>query len=249
MRSRVLILGGTAQGRALAARLASIPGVEATYSLSGATRKPLRVPVPTRAGGFGGAAGMADYLRRSRTRCVVDATHPFATSISTVAARVCTELDLPLAVLSRPPWTPGPDDHWHRVEDLRQAADLVEQLRVPTVFLTIGSRGLAPFVANAQPHYLVRSIEPPALELPTGRFELILERGPFDADSEVELFKARAVNALVTKNSGGQATYGKVLAARRLRLPVVMVERPVKTPSTSLFDIDQTLDWIARQMR
>ncbi|MET8624111.1 cobalt-precorrin-6A reductase [Kitasatospora sp. NPDC004669] len=223
MTRHILILGGTTEGRALAAALAPSPH-KVTSSLAGRVARPRLPAGEVRIGGFGGPEGLAAWLRGERVDAVVDATHPFAAGISHNAALAAAATDVPLLVLRRPGFTRVPGDHWHPTPSLAAAADLLPGLG-RHVFLTTGRQGIAAFAHLDGVHFLARSVDPPEPPLPPS-FEVLLDRGPFTLDGERALLREHRIDVLVTKDSGGAATAPKLTAARELRLPVVMVERP-----------------------
>jgi precorrin-6A/cobalt-precorrin-6A reductase len=224
MSPHVLVLGGTTEARALAGELSARPGTRVTTSLAGRVRRPGVVAGELRVGGFGGAEGLADWLREQRVDAVVDATHPFAETITANAARAATATGLPLVVLRRPGWQPGPRDVWHPVPSLDAAAGLLPRLG-HRVFLTTGRLGLAAFAHLTEPRFVVRSVEPPEPPMPP-HTHVLLARGPFTVAGETALLREHRVDVLVTKDSGGAATAAKLTAARDLGLPVVVVRRP-----------------------
>ncbi|MFJ3304330.1 cobalt-precorrin-6A reductase [Streptomyces sp. NPDC086549] len=224
MSPHVLILGGTTEARRLAADLAARPGVRVTTSLAGRVARPGAVDGDVRIGGFGGAEGLAQWLREHRADAVVDATHPFAASITANAARAARAAGLALVVLRRPGWRPGSGDRWHPVPSLDAAADALPGLG-RRVFLTTGRLGLAAFAHLTNLHFVVRSVEPPEPPMPPD-VEVVLARGPFTVPDELALLRGHRVDVLVTKDSGGEATAAKLTAARQLGLPVVVVRRP-----------------------
>ncbi|TXJ77925.1 cobalt-precorrin-6A reductase [Streptomyces lavendulae] len=224
-RRHVLVLGGTAEARRLAAALAAHPaGIRVTTSLAGRTARPKAPAGEVRIGGFGGAEGLAQWLRAHRVDALVDATHPFAGSITANAARAAAATGVPMVVLRRPGWQPVPGDRWYDVPSLAAAAEALPGLG-DRVFLTTGRLGLAAFAHLTGRHFLVRSVERPAPPLPPDT-EILLARGPFTVAGERELLRAHRIDVLVTKDSGGEATAAKLTAARELGLPVVVVRRP-----------------------
>ena len=232
---RVLILGGTAEARALAEALEGRATV--LTSLVGAVAAPLLPPGEVRIGGFGGAAGLSSFLASWRPDVVVDATHPFASAITASAASVVDGL----VVLQRPAWA-GED--WTSFASLAECAAAVRNLPDSCVFLTTGRRDLAAFAADASHSYLVRSIDPPSGELPP-RCTVVLDRGPYTVDGEVALMTSNGVDVLVSKNSGGSMTSAKLAAARQLGLPVLMVERPpLPVGVVPLPDVDHVLEQV-----
>ncbi|WP_340560010.1 cobalt-precorrin-6A reductase [Streptomyces sp. GSL17-111] len=222
----VLILGGTTEARRLAETLVAgaVPGVRVTSSLAGRVERPRRPPGEVRLGGFGGVDGLADWLREHHVDALIDATHPFARTISFHAAEAAALTHVPLLAVRRPGWVAVEGDDWHGVESLEQAARTVPVLG-SRVFLTTGRMGLAAFAGCAEPWFLVRCVDPPEPPLPP-RSEVLLDRGPYTLDGERELMRRHRVDVLVTKDSGGAATAPKLAAARELGLPVVVVRRP-----------------------
>ena len=243
MPERILLLGGTREAVELARALAGVPGVETTYSLAGRTRRPAPVPAAVRTGGFGGPDGLAAYLREAGIDFVVDATHPYAETMSLHAAAACERGSVPRLVLHRPPWTPGPGDRWVEVSDTESAARALAGLG-RRALLTVGSRGLEPFAAVTGVSFLVRAVEPPAAALDPARFEVVLARGPFDVESERRLLESRALDVVVSKNSGGAAARAKLEAARTLALPVVMIARPSPPPAPRVETVAAAAEWI-----
>lgn len=247
-RTRLLILGGTGEAAALAMRLARRPGFAITTSLAGRTQAPAAIPGKTRSGGFGGAAGLAHYLGENHIDLVIDATHPFAVGIARNAAEACAAAGVPRLVLSRPPWQPRADDRWVRVRGVEGAVAALPDLG-QRVFLGIGRGDLEAFSGLAHIWFLVRLIDPPAEPLPLARHRVVLGRGPFAAEEEAALLEAHGITALVSKNSGGSATYGKIEAARRLGLPVVMIERPRPPGGETVYSVDQAAAWAEARAR
>ncbi|MEU0410603.1 cobalt-precorrin-6A reductase [Streptomyces griseorubiginosus] len=224
MSPHVLILGGTTEARELAAVLAGRPGVRVTTSLAGRVARPGAIAGEVRVGGFGGAEGLAAWLREEHVTALVDATHPFARAITANAARAATTTGVPSLVLRRPGWRPGPGDRWHLVDSLDEAARSLPGLG-RRVFLTTGRMELAAFAHLTGLHFVVRSVEPPEAPMPP-HTEVLLARGPFTVEDESTLLRDHRIDVLVTKDSGGAATAAKLTAARELALPVVVVRRP-----------------------
>jgi precorrin-6A/cobalt-precorrin-6A reductase len=242
-RFRLLILGGTSEASALARRLVDKPDVAPILSLAGATANPAQAPIPQRIGGFGGAEGLAAFLRRERIGAVIDATHPFASRMSANAVMACRTTDTPLVILTRPAWTPLPDDRWTEVATIDEAVDTLGP-GPKTVFLTQGRLQLAAFARAPQHCYIVRAIDRPAEIDALPGCKLILARGPFLLADEAALMRNEKVQALVTKNSGGCATYAKIEAARALRIEVIMVRRPPAPEAQTLHDLDAAMTWL-----
>ncbi|MBC9713716.1 cobalt-precorrin-6A reductase [Streptomyces sp. TRM66268-LWL] len=242
MSTHVLILGGTTEARALATALAGRPDLRVTTSLAGRVSAPALIEGEVRTGGFGGAAGLGAYLRDEHVDALIDATHPFAAAISAHAAEAAARTGVPVVALRRPGWGAGPGDVWHDVHSLAEAAALLPELG-RRVFLTTGRQGLAEFAGLAG-HFLVRSVEPPEPPLPADT-EVLLARGPFTVADETELLRTHRIDVLVTKDSGGAATAAKLVAARELGVPVVVVRRPpVPAGVPAVPDVAGALAWL-----
>ncbi|WP_243793037.1 cobalt-precorrin-6A reductase [Saccharopolyspora gloriosae] len=236
---RVLILGGTGEARELAARLGDDAGVRVISSLAGRVRDPKRPEGEVRVGGFGGADGLAAWLREHAINVVVDATHPFAQVITANAVRACELAGVPLLVLRRPAWEAEPG--WHLVDSMDAAAAALPGLG-ERIFLSTGRQGVGRF-AHLDLRFLLRAVDPPEPPLPP-HLTTLLARGPFTFGAEVALLREHRIDVLVTKNSGGPMTRAKLDAARELGVTVVMVQRPPepRAPATSV-------DEAVRQLR
>jgi precorrin-6A/cobalt-precorrin-6A reductase len=238
---RVLLLGGTTEARALVKTLH--PHVEIISSLAGRVPDPALPVGPVRIGGFGGVDGLRRWLQDERIDAVVDATHPFAATMTAHAAEVCAELRMPHLVLARPAWAPGDA---LVVESDAAAAETVAQQGYSRVFLTTGRSGAQAF-AGSEAWFLIRAVT--ALDdasLPR-HHQLLLSRGPYRYDDELALLREHRIDALVTKNSGGDMTRAKLDAAAALAIPVVMVARP-RLPAgvTAVGTVEEAVDWVAR---
>ncbi|BAH48811.1 cobalt-precorrin-6A reductase [Rhodococcus opacus] len=241
--SRILILGGTGEARALAAALADVPGVEAVSSLAGRVRDPRLPAGEVRIGGFGGAAGLAEWLCAHPVDAIVDATHPFAAQITRNAADAAHRRGIPLVVLRRPEWAPRPGEHWHTAPDLARAADLLPGLGT-RIFLTIGRQGVDVFAGLHALWFLIRAIDPPDVAMPP-QSTLLLARGPFAVAGETALMREHRIDVLVTKNSGGGQTDAKLDAARALGIPVLMIRRPpLPSATATVDDVAGAVAWI-----
>jgi precorrin-6A/cobalt-precorrin-6A reductase len=240
---RVLLLGGTGEARWLAAALVE-RGDDVVSSLAGRVADPLLPPGEVRIGGFGGAEGLAAWLRVHPVRAVVDATHPFAATMTAHAARAAAATGTALLRLQRPGWRPQPGDDWRWVDTLEEAAAAVTGFA--HVFLTTGRTGLGAFAGLAG-EVLVRSVDPPEPPLPP-RTTVVLARGPFTVEEELALMREHRVDVVVTKDSGSHLTEAKLTAARRLGVPVVVVRRPPLPPGVPVVaTVEEALRWLAEQ--
>ncbi len=230
MTHRILVLGGTSEARQLAAVLLS-KGFEVISSLAGVTENPLLPDGQVRRGGFGGVAGLVDYLEVERIDATIDATHPFAVQISAHAHAAAGVTGIPLLRLERPQWQMQVGDVWIAVPTVSAAvAALPAGARA---LVTIGRKEIGGFFARSDIGGVARMIEEQIPPVPPG-WSVILQRPPFSIEQEVALIMHHAITHLVTKNAGGTETEAKIAAARGLALPVVMVARPLK-PSTQTY--------------
>ena len=236
--TKILVLGGTADARRLAVKLAAHNDV--TLSLAGRTESPVAQGVPVRVGGFGGAEGLAGYLREKRIDLLIDATHPYAAQISANAVEATSLAGVPAIALRRPAWEQLPDDRWTLVAN---AAEAIGALGfVPRkVFLALGRQELAPFEAAPQHTYVIRSVDPvePPLAVPHATY--VLARGPFSEAGDRALLEEHGIDAIVAKNSGGQATYGKIAAARKIGIQVFLIRRPALPDLPSGADAEEVV--------
>ncbi len=239
----ILILGGTGEARALAASLRDDARFAPLLSLAGATEHPIEQPVRVRSGGFGGADGLAAFLRENRIRAVVDATHPFAGRISANAARACLQASVELVRIERPAWSLAGHDRWTEVADMDAAAAYLGR-RPLRVFLTVGRRDLEPFVRQKQHFYLVRSVEAPPAELLPPRCRVVTARGPFALDEERALMLRHRIQVLVCKNSGGSSVAAKLDVAEQERFPVILVKRPAPAESRPVPGWKEAREWL-----
>ena len=242
-RNRVLVLGGTTEGRELANRLSELSQHDVMYSIAGVTHAARLPNCPVRKGGYGGIEGLSNYLTKRKVDVVIDATHPFAAKMPTHAKSACDLNGIAHARLERPQWTPCPGDRWISVSDVGSAARHVSD-NSKRCLLTIGSRDLEPFLSVERCQFIVRSIEPPSLPLPKSRFDWLQARGPFSLLDEKAVLEHRQVDHLVTKNSGGSATRAKLDAARQLGVHVVVIERPEHPAMNSFDTVEAVTSWL-----
>ncbi|NUS21778.1 MAG: cobalt-precorrin-6A reductase [Mesorhizobium sp.] len=253
MTHRILILGGTTEARQLAGKLARREGFAVTLSLAGRTESPVAQGVPVRVGGFGGANGLAAYLSQKHVDLLIDATHPYAARISANAAEAARQSSVPILALRRPGWEPVAGDRWTVVDNVPEAARALGAAP-RRVFLAIGRQEAGAFEAAPQHRYLIRSVDPvePKLAVPDALY--LLARGPFPEVEERALLERYGIDVIVSKNSGGDATYGKIAAARALGIEVVMIRRPAlpDVPSAETVDalaamVDHLFDPVAER--
>jgi precorrin-6A/cobalt-precorrin-6A reductase len=245
--TRILILGGTAEARQVAGRLAGRTGLEIRLSLAGRTATPAAQPVPIRVGGFGGADGLAKYLVAERIDALIDATHPYANVISANAVAAARRSGVPSIALRRPPWLAVAGDRWVVVSDVGEAVRAIGQTP-RRVFVALGRNELAPFRYAPQHYYLIRSVDPVEPPLPLPHVGYVTGRGPFSEADDHALMTEHRIDVVVAKNSGGTATYGKIAAARALGIDVIMLRRPPPPDAAAVETIEDVIAWLGHAL-
>jgi precorrin-6A/cobalt-precorrin-6A reductase len=246
---RALILGGTGEAARLADQAVQAfgPRAEIVTSLAGALKARPQLPGRVRVGRFADAAALAEVLRAEGIAALIDATHPFAATISAQAAEAAAAAGVPRLVLARPPWEPDPEDRWIEVDSLPEARAALDG-RPPDVLLATGRKDLRVFTELPDFCFHVRLPEDPGGVLPIYRYQLVIARGPFTVEGEEALFKARGIKTVICKASGGAGGYAKIAVARRLGLPVVMVRRPPPPAGPAVATPEDALAWLKRAL-
>lgn len=216
---KILLLGGTTEGLGIAKCL-SLPHI---YSLAGVGGELPALKCQLRVGGFGGIAGLIDFIRRESISLLVDATHPYAAQMSCHAAEAAQQQGIPYWALHRVPWTPNPDDQWIMLENQWPTIlDALSAYKRP--LFTIGRQPLIHFDSvGCHQHWFVRSLQSSPLR---DNVTMLSAKGPFTYISESVLFEQYGFDVLISKNSGGTATEPKLKVAREKKIPVIMLHRP-----------------------
>ena len=255
MRKKLLILGGTSEAYQLAENLdKQLPQENLNFisSLAGSTKKPNIPAGKFRTGGFGGLAGLKNFLVKEEISLLLDATHPFAENISKNALLASSDLGLPFLVLNRPPWVKQSKDQWIEVSSLKNAVKYLKNVEKKTgslfstgsIFLTTGNKELWLFQNSLNYHFLVRTVEEPELVSEWPQATFLKDRGPYTLENEIKLLKKHKISMLVAKNSGGISTYAKIEAARYFKIPVLMVRRPEMITAKSCQTVNEAVDWV-----
>ena len=239
---KVLLLAGSAEGRALATLLAGVEEIDAVASLAGVTRDPAHLPLPTRRGGFGGEAAQSAYIQAEKFDAIIDATHPFATLISARTARIAKHLAIPCLHVIRAQWQPQNGDKWTCVESGIEAPEHIKP--GAKVFLATGTNTLPDFAGLSECTLTCRRIDPPKNPFPFTNGSYLLGKPPFSVAEEMDLFTRLKIDWLVTKNAGGQASRSKLDAARQMGLPVLMINRPALPDGPIVSDVDAVISWL-----
>lgn len=249
-KATLLVLGGSAEAATLAQAAVERFGksLRVVTSLAGRTAMPKKIAGEMRVGGFGGVEGLAAYLQAENVRLVIDALNPFATTMARHAVEACAEASMPRLALRRAPWVRQADDHWIEVPDAPAAAQALIERGVTRVFLASGLKDMAAFDGLPNIWFLVRLVDPQKDALPLERHGLIFARGPFDAVQDELLLKRHGIEAVVSKNSGGKASVAKIVAARTLKIPVVMIAQPAPPPGETVAAVPAAVAWIARHL-
>ncbi|MGR3460736.1 MAG: cobalt-precorrin-6A reductase [Roseovarius sp.] len=242
MTPNLLILGGTTEARRLCSAVARA-GLTGTVSVAGRVDRPAPQALPLRVGGFGGVAGLVDYLHRNDVTHLIDATHPFAAQMSANAVAACAETSVPLLALTRAPWQAQPGDRWQHMPDI---AGAVAALNGPKrrVMLAVGRMHLAEFAAAPQHFHLLRLVDAPDGPLPLPDCHAVVGRGPFTVEGDMALMRYHRIEIVVSKNAGGTGAQAKIVAARRLGLPVIMIDRPAIPPRRETHSVDDVMRWL-----
>lgn len=219
-------------------------GIAGVFSYAGRTGAPVTQPLPQRIGGFGGVAGLVDYLRHAGISHIVDATHPFAAQMSRHAVEAAAQTGLPLLALERDPWRPGPGDDWQAVPDM--AGALAALPTEPSrIFLAIGRQNLELFAAKPQHHYLLRLVDAPGA-LPLPQAWAVISRGPFTLEGDLDLLRRHQIRLIVAKNAGGSGARAKLEAAAKLGLRVILIDRPQVPARPRVQEVEEVLAWLHR---
>lgn len=242
--TRILLLGGTTEANLMASAIAEA-GLSGVYSYAGRTEAPMGQPIHMRVGGFGGVAGLQDYLAGQGITHVIDATHPFAAQMSSNAVAACAAAGIPLIALERAPWQASAEDRWTHVADIAAA---VVALAGPAkrVFLAVGRQHVDAFAAQPQHRYLLRLVDAPTgpLPLPLPLADVVVARGPFTVAADTALMQDHGTELVVAKNAGGKGAVAKIAAARALGLPVLMIDRPMIPTRPVAHSVAGVMEWL-----
>lgn len=235
---KILLLGGTAEAREVAQAL---QGREVVYSLAGATDNPAPTGIPSRIGGFGGVAGLAAFLRDGGFTHLIDATHPFAAQMKRHVDLAALETSVGAVHLLRPAWG-GILQKVENVSDLASAAAAVPP--GARVFLALGSRHLETFRTRSDVGFWVRSITQKTDNAP---FTFLVGRPPFSVEEESATLRQHQIDTLVLRDSGGSGGLAKVVAAQRLGMRIIVIDRPPPPSGLVVSSVAEVLQWLGRE--
>lgn len=219
-------------------------GIAGVFSYAGRTQTPFAQPLPIRVGGFGGVAGLVAYLRTENITHIIDATHSFAAQISGNAVEAAKLTGIPLLALERAAWQPSLGDQWQNVPDMTAAVAALPA-EPARVFLAIGRQQLEAFAVSPQHHYLLRLVDPATDPLPLVHVTVIIARGPFTYEADLALLTTHRISHVVAKNAGGNGARAKLDAARTLRLPVILVDRPSVAERPQVHNVPDVVEWLS----
>lgn len=239
---KVLILGGTAEARALSIALTRMGGFDVTVSLRGVTNEPQSYAGTMKTGGFGGVEGLQEYLVAGRFDVCINATHPFAANMTKNARLAADASAIPLLRLVRPAWTRQPGDVWTEVATIEKAVKAIGQNEI--VFLALGAQGSRAFATLANVRFVIRTADPVAPENRWPNAHYLTGLPNQDPELEAGLFRANHVSLLIARNSGGDRGYAKIAAARSLGLPVVMIASPAESGGRSAAGVQDAIIWL-----
>ena len=212
-------------------------------SYAGRTERPRAQPVPVRIGGFGGVDGLVQYLRQERVTHLVDATHPFAATMSRHAAQAAQIAGISHIMLTRPPWEAGEGDCWRHVPDIAAAVAALDG-GARRVMLALGRMHVDAFMAQPQHDYVLRFVDAPDIAPTLPSHRLVVDRGPFTLDGDLALMRQHRVELVVAKNAGGVGARAKLDAARVLSIPVVMIDRPPLPQARTTHGVADVIEWL-----
>lgn len=242
---RTLILAGTKEAQLIANASARIRGLTASVSLARAHRRPQSYSWPVRIGGWGGIEDYRLWLLRERIEAVVDATHPFAQTMSHRAADVSSDLGIDHIRLIRPSWRPTEDDQWAFLNSEADAVDHIPE--GATVFVATGRENLTDLEALTGRTLICRARDPLIGEATFANGTFRFDPGPFTVANERALFRRLGVTWLLARNSGGTGSWPKIEAARELGIPVAMVRRPQQPDCPRATSVAEVIAWMRRR--
>ena len=235
---KILLLGGTADARIIADHLAKTPNIIAELSLAGVLSKPPKMALPLRIGGFGGIDGLVQYIHDHGITTLIDATHPYAAQMSHHAVMACQKTVIRRLTLWRPPWQAEAGDDWHGFDGWPELINAVP--KGARVFMAAGQDGMKALPKSPDFSVVARALAKPQ-DLPV-YVEMIKDLPGKTEDVEAELFQQHQISHIICKNSGGTSSQAKLLAARKLGLPVLMINRPPAPPPPIYPDAASLLD-------
>jgi precorrin-6A/cobalt-precorrin-6A reductase len=246
---KVLILGGTGEAAELAKRLdfETSDAVEIITSFAGRTDNPPQLPGRVISGGFGGIRGLTDFIASERISLLIDATHPFAETVSDNAYIASTATNTQRTSLIRPEWSLPPDAKWVEVDDMQAASEAIGAFATRT-FLTTGTRGLEAFSDHTEMWFLVRMIANPVDFIPLHNHHIITARPPHSLEAERRLLVEHRIDCLVSKHAGGEATVAKIITALEADIPIILIRRPIHPPGHCTGSVDECVDWVLHQL-
>lgn len=243
---RLLVLAGCSDSFQIAGALAKEHRIAATASVARPTRSPVPLGIPTRIGGWPSQDALEDWLKQEKVEAILDATHPFATRIRTLAWAAARSLGLDYLQFQRPQWMPGSDDRWTFVNGGAEVHRHVPE--GARVLIDTEGRGVTEFGAMLGRVVYLRLRDPEPGKRPTLGWTLLYSRGPFGAETETQIYRQLRIDWLVLQNVGGVDELGKLEAARRSGVKLAMIRRPPQSEAPRVTSISEVMRWVRRRL-
>ncbi|MDX6749601.1 precorrin-6A/cobalt-precorrin-6A reductase [Geminicoccaceae bacterium 1502E] len=242
MPPRVLVLGGTPEAATVTAGLRARRLAQPVGSLPSPEPAPAPPPGTLLVGDEGGTQRLARYLALHRIAALVDATHPFAMRLAAGAAAACRLAGVPRFKVERAPWPPLAGAPPLEVDSVEEGVRLLPS-SARRVLAAVGRRDLACLAGAAPVRFVIRTPDrPPPLP---GNVLWLWGQPSCDAAVEAAFLGTLGIDALLLRETGGGEGFGKLLAARLLARPVVMIRRPTP-PSGPRGTPAECLAWLGR---
>ena len=242
MIKKILIIGGTQEGNKLANYFKE-HNLEYIISYAGVVEEVYKKKFKKRVGGFGGKIGIFNFIKQNKITHVIDASHPFSQKISLNTYNVCKSYNIPIITYTRKPWFERKNDNWIKVGDFNESADYLKG-EAKNVFLAIGKKNLQVFKKYPQHCYLLRVINNQDINNLFPNQKCIAYNSKLNVEEEIKILKKYKIEVIVSKNSGGNLAYNKIIAARKLKIPVVIISRPKSLRSKKIYTLESLLEWL-----
>ena len=242
MVKKILIIGGTNEGNILASFLEN-HNFEYIISYAGIVEEVYKKTFRKRVGGFGGKTGILDFIKKNKITHVIDASHPFSIKISVNTFNVCESCNIPIVNFTRKPWAEKKGDNWIKVRNFEESVNHLKG-KAKNVFLAIGKKNLHVYKKYSQHFYLLRVINNNNITNFFPNQKYITYDPSYNVKEEVKVLKNYKIDVIVSKNSGGELAYCKIVAARKLKIPVIIIARPKSLNLKKVYNLESVLRWL-----